>query len=49
MEAQCLANQIQLFYGEDNEKRTKLMERFAHHSDEFHHMDLVAELDTLSF
>ncbi|XP_065216900.1 ATP synthase mitochondrial F1 complex assembly factor 1 [Planococcus citri] len=48
MEAQCLANQIQLYYGENDEKRTKLMERFTNHPDEFQHMDLIGELNTLS-
>lgn len=48
MEAQCLANQIQLYYGENDEKRTKLMERFIKHPDEFQYMDLIRELNTLS-
>lgn len=49
MEAQCLANQLQLFYGENNEKRDKLMARFTHYPDEFKHMDLIAEIECLSF
>ncbi|PSN47881.1 hypothetical protein C0J52_01263 [Blattella germanica] len=47
-EVQCLANQLQLYYGEDNEKRTKLLERFTFTPQEFKHMDLIAELENLS-
>lgn len=49
MEAQCLANQLQLYYGEENEKRTNLLERFTYQPDNFKHMDLIAELECLSF
>lgn len=49
MEAQCLANQLQLFYGENNEKRNNLMRRFTRSPDEFKHMDLIAEIECLSF
>lgn len=49
LEAQCLANELQLYYGEENDKRTKLLERFTNHPEEFKHMDLVANLETLSF
>ncbi len=49
MEAQCLANQLQLFYGENNEKRNRLMDRFTHYPHDFKHMDLIAEIESLSF
>lgn len=49
LEAQCLANQLQLFYGENNEKRNKLMERFTFQPDGFKHMDLITEIECLSF
>lgn len=49
MEAQCLANQLQLYYGENNEKRDRLLERFTFSADEFKHMDLIAEIESLSF
>lgn len=48
MEAQCLANQVQLYYGENNENRTKLLETFTFHPQQFKHMDLVSEINTLS-
>lgn len=47
-EAQCLANQLQLYYAQDNEKRLKLLQRFTYKPNEFNHMDLIAELECLS-
>lgn len=48
MEAQCLANELQLYYGEEDEKRTNLLEIFTNHPDSFKHMDLVANLQNLT-
>lgn len=48
MEAQCLANELQLYYGEENEKRTRLLETFTNCPDDFRHMDLIANLESLS-
>ncbi|XP_026284622.1 ATP synthase mitochondrial F1 complex assembly factor 1 [Frankliniella occidentalis] len=47
-EAQCLANQIQLYYGQDDEKRLKIMDQFTNKPLEFKHMDLIARLESLS-
>lgn len=47
-EAQCLANQIQLYYGQDKERRLQIMDRFTNKPQEFKHMDLIAELESLS-
>lgn len=47
-EAQCLANQIQLYYGQDDEKRQQIMDRFTNKPLEFKHMDLIAQLECLS-
>lgn len=47
-EAQCLANQFQLYYGQDNEKMIQLLETFTHMPDAFKHMDLISELENLS-
>ncbi|XP_069693044.1 ATP synthase mitochondrial F1 complex assembly factor 1 isoform X2 [Periplaneta americana] len=47
-EAQCLANQLQLYYGQDNTKRLQLLERFTYRPQEFKHMDLIAELECLT-
>lgn len=38
-EAQCLANELQLYYCTDNESRLQLLETFTHKPDEFKHMD----------
>lgn len=47
-EAQCLANQLQLYYGQDNAKRLNLLQQFTYTPQEFKHMDLIAELECLS-
>ncbi|XP_034249449.1 ATP synthase mitochondrial F1 complex assembly factor 1 [Thrips palmi] len=47
-EALCLANQIQLYYGQDDEKRQLIMDRFTNKPLEFKHMDLIAQLECLS-
>lgn len=43
-EAQCLANQVQLFYG-SNGGAFRLVEAFNHNATEFRHMDVIAELE----
>lgn len=47
-EAQCLANELQLYYCNDNEHRLQLLEMFTHNPNEFKHMDLIAQLETIS-
>lgn len=47
-EAQCLANQLQLYYTKDDPSKTKLLEIFTHKPDEFKHMDVVKEIENLS-
>lgn len=47
-EAQCLANQLQLYYGQNNENKLNLLEKFVKKPDEFKHMDLIAELERIS-
>lgn len=47
-EAQCLANELQLYYCNDNEHRLQLLETFTHKPNEFKHMDLIAQLETIS-
>lgn len=46
-EAQCLANELQLYYCTDNAKRLQLLETFTNRPDEFKHMDLIAQLETI--
>lgn len=47
-EAQCLANELQLYYGQENEKKLKLLNAFTSKPDEFKHTDLISELENLS-
>lgn len=47
-EAQCLANELQLYYCNDNEQRLNLLETFTHKPNEFKHMDLITQLETIS-
>lgn len=47
-EAQCLANQLQLYYTRDDPNKLKLLELFTKRPDEFKHMDLIKEIENLS-
>ncbi|XP_037626837.1 ATP synthase mitochondrial F1 complex assembly factor 1 [Sebastes umbrosus] len=44
-QAQCLANQVQLFYGTQRQETYRLVEAFNHHPAEFKHMSVIAELE----
>ncbi|KAF4797151.1 ATP synthase F1 complex assembly factor 1 [Turdus rufiventris] len=44
-DAQCLANQVQLFYGTDRSDTYGLVETFNHRSSEFKYMSVIAELE----
>ncbi|XP_075342101.1 ATP synthase mitochondrial F1 complex assembly factor 1 isoform X2 [Odontesthes bonariensis] len=43
--AQCLANQVQLFYATQRQETYRLVETFNHHPAEFKHMSVIAELE----
>ncbi|XP_048507077.1 ATP synthase mitochondrial F1 complex assembly factor 1 isoform X1 [Athalia rosae] len=47
-EAQCLANELQLYYSTDNPQRLKLLEKFTKTPDDFKYMDLITNLETIS-
>lgn len=47
-EAQCLANQLQLYYGQRDQKKLALLDYFTNNPDEFKHIDLINELENLS-
>jgi len=47
-EAQCLANQLQMYYVQNDEKKLQLLERFSRKPDSFDHMELVKEINNLS-
>ncbi|XP_019474338.1 ATP synthase mitochondrial F1 complex assembly factor 1 isoform X2 [Meleagris gallopavo] len=44
-EAQCLANQVQLFYATDCSETYELVETFNHRSSEFKYMSVIAKLE----
>lgn len=48
-EAQCLANELQMYYCSDHTQRLRLLQLFTEKPDEFKHMDLIAHLETISF
>lgn len=47
-EAQCLANELQLYYSNEDPKRLELIKTFTENPDSFKHMDLIAQLETIS-
>lgn len=47
-EAQCLINELQLYYAQNNEKRLKMLHRFTYAPNEFKHMDLIADMECLT-
>ncbi|XP_058458725.1 ATP synthase mitochondrial F1 complex assembly factor 1-like [Malaya genurostris] len=46
-EAQCLANQLQLYYSQHNQSKLALLEAFTNQPDKFKHMDVIEELNNL--
>lgn len=44
-QAQCLANQVQLFYGTQRHETYQLVETFNHRPADFKHMSVIAELE----
>ncbi|XP_058494536.1 ATP synthase mitochondrial F1 complex assembly factor 1 [Solea solea] len=44
-QAQCLANQVQLFYGTQRQETYRLVELFNHQPADFRHMLVIAELE----
>lgn len=46
-EAQCLVNQVVLYYAQPDERKLQLLERFTKQPDTFQHMDLVQELENI--
>ncbi|KAG8436958.1 hypothetical protein GDO86_007875 [Hymenochirus boettgeri] len=48
-EAQCLANQVQLFYGSDQAEIFELVEMFNHKPNEFKYMSMISSLEQNGF
>ncbi|XP_016977788.2 ATP synthase mitochondrial F1 complex assembly factor 1 [Drosophila rhopaloa] len=46
-EAQCLANELQMFYLKPDEGKLSLLETFTRKPDEFKHMDLIKEVENI--
>jgi len=46
-EAQCLINEVMLYYATPDEKKLQLLERFTKDPANFQHMDLVKELENI--
>lgn len=46
-EAQCLANQLQLYYSQNNKDKIALLEVFTKTPDKFKHMDVIKELENI--
>lgn len=46
-EAQCLVNELQLYYCTDSVKRLELLKIFTNKPDEFKHMDLITQLESI--
>ncbi|XP_057651557.1 ATP synthase mitochondrial F1 complex assembly factor 1 [Diorhabda carinulata] len=47
-EAQCLANQIQMYYVQHDPEKKKLLEVFTKEPDKFKHTDLIKQIENLS-
>ncbi|KAK9872616.1 hypothetical protein WA026_018750 [Henosepilachna vigintioctopunctata] len=47
-EALCLANQLQLYYSQNEDSKNKLLEIFTNKPDEFKHTDLIKEIENLT-
>lgn len=47
-EAQCLVNQLQLYYSQNDEKKLTLLKRFTREPESFKHMDVIDELNNLT-
>lgn len=47
-EAQCLANQFQIYYNNKDSGKSQLLQRFSKSPESFKHMDLIKELESIS-
>lgn len=47
-EAQCLANQLQLYYTQNSQSKLQLLETFTKQPDQFKHTDVINELQQLT-
>lgn len=47
-EAQCLINQLQLYYSQDNASKLQLLEKFTKDPANFKHMDVIKEMENIT-
>ncbi|XP_059054600.1 ATP synthase mitochondrial F1 complex assembly factor 1 [Achroia grisella] len=47
-EAQCLANQFQMYYSGKDQNKLQLLANFTDHPDTFKHMDLISQLESIT-
>ena len=47
-EAQCLANQVEMYYCKPSEAKLKLLNTFTKKPNEFKHSDLIEQMEDLS-
>lgn len=47
-EAQCLINQLQLYYSQDNSSKLQLLEKFTKEPANFKHTDVIKELENIT-
>lgn len=46
-EAQCLGNQLQLYYGKTSKEKSDLLEEFTLRPDNFKHMSLIKQIEDI--
>lgn len=46
-EAQCLANQFQLYYNQEDPEKLEILKIFTKEPDKFKHMDLIKQIESL--
>ena len=46
-EAQCLANQLQLFYAQNDPNKQRILDTFTKCPENFKHMDVIKEMENL--
>ena len=47
-EAKCLADQVEMYYCDATPEKLALLESFTENPSEFKHMDLVAQMESIS-
>lgn len=46
-EAQCLVNQLQIYYGHNDQAKLDLLKRFTLEPAKFKHMDVIKQLENI--